>query len=330
VRKRWPRLKGKEILRVEGLKVNFYTYAGVVKALDGVSFTVYSGEAFALVGETGCGKSVTMRSILRLVPPPGRIVAGRILFKGIDLLKLPENEIRKIRGAKIAMIVQDPNAALDPLFTAGQQVAETITAHEGVNDKNKLWQRVLKLFKDVAIPDPAQRAKAYPVELSGGMKQRVVISIALSEAPELLIADEPTTAVDVTIQAQILDLLKGLQKKYGMTLIFVTHNLGVVAEVCERLAVMYAGNIVEIGAVTDVFKEPLHPYTKGLLEAVPIITKSQIRLKPIPGSIPNLINPPPGCRFHPRCPYATSRCRTKKPELTEVKPGRLVACHLYR
>ena len=287
------------------------------------------GEVFALVGETGCGKSITMRAVLRLVPPPGKIVKGRIIFDGIDLLKLSEEEMRKIRGSEIAMVFQDPNTALDPLFTAGYQVVETLVAHNKKVGIKDAWKRALKLFKLVDIPEAEKRLHSYPHELSGGMKQRVVISIALSLNPKLLIADEPTTALDVTIQAQILKLLKELQEKYNVTLIMITHNLGVVAEMADRVAVMYAGSIVEIADVFELFENPLHPYTRGLLGAIPSVTKRVNRLTPIPGTVPNMINPPSGCKFHPRCRYSKSICKLKKPELKEVQSGHFVACHLY-
>ena len=319
-----------EILRIEGLRVYFYTYAGVVKAIEGVDLSIRRGECFGLVGETGCGKSVTMRAVVRLIPPPGRIVSGKIYFEGVNVLELPESEIRKIRGRKIGFIVQEPMSALDPLYRVGYQAGEPLLVHKLIRDKKEMWRRVISLFKTVSIPEPAKRVRNYPHELSGGMKQRVVIATALSCNPDLIIADEPTTNVDVTIQAQILDLLRDLRSKYGTTLILVTHNLGIVAEMCDRVAVMYAGQIVELAKVHDIFKEPLHPYTKGLLEAVPIITKSrEVRLKPIPGAIPNLINPPPGCRFHPRCAHAKAICMKERPPLTEVKPGHFVACWLY-
>jgi len=320
---------GKEILRIEDLSVHFFTYAGVVRAVEDLNLTIMKGEVFALVGETGCGKSMTMRAVLRLIPPPGRIVKGRIIFDGIDLLKLSEEEMRKIRGSEIAMIFQDPNTALDPLFTAGYQVVETLTAHNKKIKIKEAWRRTLKLFKLVDIPEAEKRLRSYPHELSGGMKQRVVISIALSLNPKLLIADEPTTALDVTIQAQILKLLKELQEKYNVTLVMITHNLGVVAEMADRVAVMYAGSIVEVADVFKLFENPLHPYTKGLLGAIPSTARKVSRLTPIPGTVPNMINPPPGCKFHPRCKYARDICKVKRPELIEVRPGHLVACHLY-
>ncbi|MCD6509347.1 MAG: ABC transporter ATP-binding protein [Thermoprotei archaeon] len=319
---------GDEILRIEGLCVYFYTYAGVVRAVEDLNLTIYRGETFALVGETGCGKSVTMRAVLRLVPPPGRIVKGRIIFDGVDLLKLPEKEMRKIRGSKISMVFQDPNTALDPLYTAGYQTTETILAHRKVSKKSA-WQRALELFKVVEIPEPKRRLRAYPHELSGGMKQRVVTSIALSLNPKLLIADEPTTALDVTIQAQILELLRDLQRKYGVTLVMITHNMGVVADMADRVAVMYAGSVVEVADVYELFGNPLHPYTKGLLRAIPSLTSRNERLQSIPGTVPNMIRPPPGCKFHPRCEYAMDVCKRERPRMIDMGKGHLVACHLY-
>ena len=318
------------ILKIENLKVNFYTYAGVVKAIDGVDLDIRRGECLGLVGETGCGKSVTMRSILRLVPSPGEIVSGKIYFDNVNLLELHESEMRKIRGNKISYIVQEPSIALDPLYRAGYQVAEPMIYH-GITIKLKeAIGKVIHLFKLVAIPEPEERVRSYPHELSGGMKQRTIIATSLTGEPELIIADEPTTAVDVTIQAQILDLLSKLRKERNLTLILVTHNLGIVAEMCNRIAVMYAGNIVEIADADELFKNPLHPYTKGLLEAVPHITMNRkVVLKPIPGTVPNLINPPSGCRFHPRCPDRMDICSKKKPKLIEVKKDHYVACHLY-
>ena len=318
------------ILKIEDLKVNFYTYAGVVKAIDGVDLEVKRGECLGLVGETGCGKTVTMRSVLRLIPPPGRIVSGKIFFDGKNLLELPGEEMQKIRGNKIAYIVQEPSVALDPLYRVGYQVAEPMIYHGIVDKLKSAISRVLDLFKLVSMPEPEHRIWTYPHELSGGMKQRTVIATALTGEPELIIADEPTTAVDVTIQAQILELLNKLRRERNLTLILVTHNLGIVAEMCDRVAVMYAGNIVEIADVFELFKNPLHPYTVGLIGAVPRITASRdVVLKPIKGSVPNLINPPSGCRFHPRCEYAMDKCRSEKPVLKEAKKDHYVACHLY-
>ncbi len=316
------------LLNVEELKVYFYTYAGVVKAVDGVSFDVRRGEVFSIVGETGSGKSVTSRALTRLIPSPGRIVGGRILFEGKNLLEMPEEELRKIRGKDIAYIFQDPSSSLDPLFTSGYQIAETMTVHATADWKNA-WKRVIEILKDVAMPDPHKRAKSYPHELSGGMKQRVVIGISVSNKPKLIIADEPTTALDVSVQAQILKLLLDLRKKYDTTVMLITHNLGVVAEVSDRVLVMYAGRVAEIADVYSLFGEPLHPYTIGLLKAVPNPLKRIERIEPIPGSVPDMINVPSGCRFHPRCPKAMDICKREQPPLVQIRGGRSVACWLY-
>ncbi|OYT56789.1 MAG: dipeptide/oligopeptide/nickel ABC transporter ATP-binding protein [Desulfurococcales archaeon ex4484_217_2] len=322
----------RKILEVKDLHVHFYTYAGVVKAISGVSFEIYEGETFCLVGETGCGKSVTSRAITKLIESPGKIVKGQVLFyrdgSPIDLLKLSDEELRRIRGREIAYIFQDPTAALDPLYSVGYQIAETMVAHNTATWK-EAFRRAVDILKSVLIPDPEKRVKNYPHELSGGMKQRVVIGISLSNKPKLLIADEPTTAVDVTIQAQILDLLRKLRQEEKMTLLLITHNMGVVAEMCDRVAVMYAGKIVEIGTVHQIFKNPQHPYTKGLLRAVPNPLIKIEKLESIPGTVPNLIFPPSGCRFHPRCPYRFDPCDKKEPPLIEVEEGHKVACWLY-
>ncbi len=317
-----------ELLRVEDLRVYFYTYAGVVKAVDGVSFTVRKGEVFSIVGETGCGKSVTARAITKLIKPPGRIIGGRVLFEGRDLLKLSEKEIRRIRGKDIAYIYQDPSSSLDPLYTSGYQIAETITVHNPSTKLKNALKKAIEILRDVAIPDPVKRARNYPHELSGGMKQRVVIGISVSNKPKLIIADEPTTSLDVTVQAQVLDLLQELRKKYGTTIMLITHNLGVVAEVSDRVMVMYAGKVVEIADVYTLFTNPLHPYTRGLLSAVPNPLEKIDEIKPIPGFVPDMINIPRGCRFRPRCSYATQRC-LREPPLIEVKPGHLVSCWMY-
>ncbi len=322
----------RKILEVKDLHVHFYTYAGVVKAISGVSFEIYEGETFCLVGETGCGKSVTSRAITKLIESPGKIVKGQVLFyrdgSPIDLLKLSDEELREIRGKEIAYIFQDPTAALDPLYSVGYQIAETMVAHNTATWKDA-FRKVVDILKSVLIPDPEKRAKNYPHELSGGMRQRVVIGISLSNKPKLLIADEPTTAVDVTIQAQLLDLLRKLRKEERMTLLLITHNMGVVAEMCDRVAVMYAGKIVEIGTVHQIFKNPQHPYTKGLLRAVPNPLVKIEKLESIPGTVPNLIFPPPGCRFHPRCPHRFDPCDKKEPPLIEVEEEHKVACWLH-
>ncbi len=322
------------ILQVRNLTVHFYTYAGIVKAIERVSFDVYRGETFALVGETGCGKSVTSRALTQLIESPGRIVEGEVLYYKedgtvVDLLKLNEEQIREIRGNEIAYIFQDPHASLDPLYTVGYQIGEAMEVHGKVENIKEGIKRAIDILKSVLIPDPENRVKNYPHELSGGMKQRVVIGIGIANNPKILIADEPTTALDVTVQAQILDLINQLKEKYKATVILITHNLGVVAETADRVAVMYAGKIVEIGSVEQIFKNPLHPYTKGLLKAVPNPMTKIERLEAIPGTVPNLITPPSGCRFHPRCPFATEVCKRKIPELKELEDGHFVACHLY-
>ncbi|MGQ4892767.1 MAG: ABC transporter ATP-binding protein [Candidatus Njordarchaeia archaeon] len=321
------------ILEVKDLYVNFYTYAGVVKAIDGVSFSVKKGEIFGLVGETGCGKTVTSRAIARLIESPGKIEKGEILYyrngKPIDLLKLSEKELREIRGKEIAYIFQDPGTALDPLYTSGYQIAETMIYHKTAN-KTEAWKRAVEILREVLVPEPETNVKSYPHELSGGMKQRVMIGVSVSNRPKLLIADEPTTAVDVTVQAEIIDLLKGLQKKYNTAVILITHNMGLIAEMADRVAVMYAGNIVEIADVYTIFESPEHPYTKGLLKAVPNPMKRIETLYQIRGMVPNLIFPPPGCRFHPRCDYAMDICKKEKPKLIEIEKDHYVACWLHQ
>ena len=324
----------KPILEVKDLYVDFYTYAGIVKAIDGVSFVVCEGETFCLVGETGCGKTVTSRALTRLVPPPGKIVRGEVLYHRadgvVDLLKLSEDKLREIRGKEIAYIFQDPSAALDPLYTIGYQIGETMIEHRTVRNWREALKKAVEVLKSVLLPDPEKRVKSYPHELSGGMKQRSVIGIGLSNEPRIIIADEPTSFLDVTIQAQIMELLMKLQEERKLTIILITHNMGLVAEVCDRVAVMYAGNIVELGPVDRIFKNPLHPYTRGLLKALPNPLTKIERLEAIPGTVPNLINPPSGCRFHPRCIHAMDVCRRVKPRLVEVEPGHFVSCHLYR
>ena len=323
----------KPLLEVKGLKTYFYTEDGVVRAVDGVSFEVYSGEVLGLVGESGCGKSVTSLSIMRLISKPGRIDEGQILLDGEDLLKLPEEEMIKVRGNRISMIFQQPQTALNPVFKVGDQLAEVLDVHQDLG-KEAGWKRAVALLKMVGVPDPERRAEAYPHELSGGMAQRVMIAMALACVPELLIADEPTTALDVTIQAQILDLMRDLRREMGTSVILITHDLGVVAEMAERVAVMYAGEIVEQTDVNTLFDQPLHPYTQGLIGSIPVLGEIKERLDVIPGSVPNLVNLPPGCRFAPRCQarfkYACAICAEVKPELVEVKQGHFVRCWLYR
>ena len=281
-----------------GLKTYFYTEAGIVKAVDGVDLHVKRGEVLGLVGESGCGKSVTSFSIMRLVGVPGKIVEGSITFNGQDLLKLPDSSMEAIRGNRMSMIFQQPTSCLNPVFKVGDQITEVLKLHQGMDDK-AAWERAIELLKMVGIPNPEKRVDAYPHELSGGMAQRVMIAMAVACTPEMLIADEPTTALDVTIQAQILDLLRDLQTKLEVSIILITHDLGIVAEMCQRVAVMYAGRIVEESDVDTIFDSPKHPYTVGLIGSIPILGVVKDKLEVIPGTVPNLVNLPPGCRFAP-------------------------------
>lgn len=322
------------LLSVQGLKTYFFLERGVVKAVDGVDFEINKGEIFGVVGETGCGKSVTSLSILRLIPsPPGKIVEGKVIFEGENLLEKSKEEMRKIRGNKISMIFQDPHTSLDPVFTVGYQIAESIELHQVIEQHlisaEEVPKKVIEMLKLVKIPDPEHRVVEYPHMFSGGMKQRTMIAMMLSCNPSLLIADEPTTAVDVTIQAQILDLMRELRQKLGMSILIITHNLGVIAEMCDRVAVMYAGNIVEQADLKTLFKSPKHPYTHALLEAVPKVGTKKGELASIPGMVPSLITPPPGCKFHPRCSHAMDICRKKFPQMVEIGKGQLARCFLY-
>ena len=331
--RKYLELESEKILSVRDLEVKFYTYAGVVHAVSGVSFDVYENEVVALVGETGCGKTVTTRAITRLIDPPGHIAKGQVLFRRrngsvVDLLRIDEKELRAVRGDEIAYIFQDPTSALNPLFTAGEHIVETIVAHKNTNRKLARLEAI-NLLKQVLIPHPSVRVKSYPHELSGGMRQRVVIATAIANKPRLLIADEPTTNLDVTVQAQILDLLANLKKQYSMSVILITHNLGIVAEIADRVYVMYAGKIIESANVFELFEKPTHPYTRGLLNALPDPVKKVEKLEYIPGTVPSLINPPPGCRFHPRCRFARSICREEEPPMVEIEPSHYVACWLY-
>jgi oligopeptide/dipeptide ABC transporter ATP-binding protein len=319
----------KPILEISGLRTQFILREGTVTALDGIDLTVYENESVGIVGETGCGKSMTAFSILRLVPPPGRITAGSVKFKGIELTRLPMDEMRGIRGSRISMIFQDPTTALDPVFTIGFQLGEIISLHQNIYDGAKLRQKELDILKLVRIAAPESVLKQYPHELSGGMKQRVMIALALSCSPSLLIADEPTTALDVTIQAQILRLLKDLVGKTGSSMMLITHNLGVVAEVCDRVCIMYAGRIMENAETFELFEKPLHPYTRGLLTAFPKLGERKEELTVIRGTVPNLMNPFPGCSFVDRCDSATDECRSSRPATVEITPGHFVSCHLY-
>lgn len=321
------------LLDVKGLKTYYYTEDGIVHAVDGVDFCVYPGEVLGLVGESGCGKSVTSLSIMRLIAPPGKVVAGEIWFEGKDLLKLSEKEMIKIRGDRISMIFQQPQTSLNPVFTAGDQVAEVLNVHEKIKNE-EAWERAVEMLRAVGIPDPERRARSFPHELSGGQAQRVMIAMALALRPALLIADEPTTALDVTIQAQILDLIRELRREFGASVILITHDLGVIAEMAERVAVMYAGEIVEQTDVSTIFDQPLHPYTQGLLGSIPVLGKRKERLEVIPGSVPNLVNLPSGCRFAPRCKarlkHGLQICTELKPDLIRSTDGHLVRCWLYQ
>ncbi len=317
------------MLSVEKLVTTFSTDDGQVTPVDGVSFTVGRGETVGLVGESGCGKSVTSLSVLRLLPSPaGRIAGGRILFEGRDLVALSEREMRNIRGRDIAMIFQEPMTSLNPVFTCGNQIIEALRRHKRVSVA-EAREQALELLRLVGIPMPEQRLNAYPHQLSGGMRQRVMIAMALSCNPRMLIADEPTTALDVTIQAQILDLLRQLKQRFAMAVLLITHDLGVVAETAERVVVMYAGRVVEEAPVRDIFHKPLHPYTEGLLRSVPRLDRRCGSLSVIEGVAPDFFNLPSGCRFHPRCPLSERRCTEEVPRLISPAEGRRVACWRY-
>ncbi len=316
------------LIEVRDLRTYFFTDEGTARAVDGVSWSMRRGQTLALVGESGCGKSVTALSIMRLVPdPPGRIVGGSILFEGQDLARLPEKRMRAIRGNRIAMIFQEPMTSLNPVYTIGWQIAESVELHQRVGGR-EAWERAVEMLARVGIPAPAQRAAEYPHQLSGGMRQRVMIAMALSCNPDLLIADEPTTALDVTIQAQILDLMRRLQAERRMSVLMITHDLGVVAQIADEVGVMYAGRLVERAVVEDLFASPLHPYTQGLFRSIPRLSERRERLDVIPGNVPNPLRFPGGCRFHPRCPLAAGeeRCRQEDPPLLEIRPGHWTAC----
>jgi oligopeptide/dipeptide ABC transporter ATP-binding protein len=316
------------LLTVNDLKTHFRTSEGVFPAVDGVSFHMDKGETVGLVGESGCGKSVTALSLLGLVPdPPGRIVGGQIIFQGRDIVALPADERRHIRGNRIAMIFQEPMTSLNPVYTVGMQLMEPLRFHRGLS-KGEARAGAIEALKQVGIPAPERRIDDYPHQLSGGMRQRVMIAMALTCEPRLLIADEPTTALDVTIQAQILELLKTIKKTFGTAILMITHDLGVIAETAQRVIVMYAGKIVEEAPVRDIFKTPLHPYTQGLLASIPRIDAAVARLSTIEGVVPNPLHYPAGCRFQPRCPRAMTRCAAHEPPLVAAGPGRRVACWL--
>ncbi len=319
------------LLEVDNLKTYFYTRSGVVKAVNDISFTIKPGETLGVVGESGCGKSVTALSVMRLIAnPPGKIVDGHINFNGEDLLVKSTEELSDIRGSKISMIFQDPMTSLNPVFTVGYQIAETVKRHRKDVTNDQAWKRTLEMLDLVHIPDAKRRAKSYPHEFSGGMRQRVMIAIALACNPQLLIADEPTTALDVTIQAQVLELMKGLSQKYGTAVMLITHDLGVVAGTCQHVNVMYAGHIIESASVKHIFETPAHPYTVGLLQSIPRLDEHHgARLTSIPGQPPDLINPLVGCPYAPRCPKVQARCREERPELMSVGRGEQVAACFY-
>ena len=320
----------KELLKIRNLETDFSTHEGTVKAVNRISFTLNKGETLGLVGESGCGKSVTALSIMRLIPdPPGKIVGGEIYFEGQNLLELDEKEMRKIRGKKISMIFQEPMTSLDPVFTIGHEIVESIQLHQGLK-KEEAREKATEALKIVGMPDAGKRMNNYPHELSGGMRQRAMIAMALSCNPTLLIADEPTTALDVTIQAQILRLIRELKEEFDASVMLITHDLGVIAEMCDYVAVMYAGHIVESSDVDTLFRNPLHPYTKGLNKSIPRLDVETEHLDTIRGLVPNLLDLPPGCPFHPRCDLRLTKCAEEVPEVLEVEDLHLVKCHLVR
>ena len=328
------------ILEIKDLKIEFGTFEGISHVLEGIYLTLGRGGTLGLVGETGCGKSITAKAILRLLPiPPARIVSGEILFEGEDLLKKSEEEMKGIRGRRIAMVFQDPMTFLNPVFTIEEQLVDVILAHNRGDgsrtqgerlDRKQAVEKAIELLREVKIPQPELRIKAYPHEFSGGMRQRVLIAMALSGSPQILIADEPTTALDVTIQAQILKLIHDLVQRHGHSVLLISHDLGVVASVCKKIAVMYAGNIVENCSTVQLFKRPLHPYTQGLLNSILTFAKREDEAQGIKGMIPDLIQPPPGCRFHPRCLEAMGVCEKEKPLFLEIEEGHWVSCHLFK
>ena len=328
------------ILEIRDLRIEFDTFEGIAHVLDGIHLTLGRGDTLGLVGETGCGKSITAKAILRLLPiPPARIPSGEILFEGEDLLKKSEEEMKRIRGKQIAMVFQDPMTFLNPVFTIEEQLVDVILAHgrgnasvSSLGESERKWaaQKAIELLREVKIPQPELRIKSYPHEFSGGMRQRVLIAMALSRSPQILIADEPTTALDVTIQAQILKLINELVQRHGHSVLLISHDLGVVAGVCRRIAVMYAGNIVENCSTLQLFKRPLHPYTQGLLNSILTFSKRESEAQGIKGMIPDLIQPPPGCRFHPRCFGMMELCKKEKPSMIEFEEDHWVSCHLYR
>ncbi len=317
------------LLEVRNLKTYFYTDAGIGKAVDDVSFSLDRGKTLGIVGESGCGKSVTSLSIMRLVDPvTGRYEGGEIIFDGRDILKLPEKEMQRLRGDRLSMIFQEPMTSLNPVFTIGYQISESLILHKGL-DKRQARKRAVELLEMVGVPEPARRVDEYPHQLSGGMRQRAMIAMAISGDPELLIADEPTTALDVTIQAQILELLKSLQRRLNMSIIIITHDLGVIAEMADEVAVMYAGDIVEKAPMRALFDDPRHPYTIGLMDSIPDLDEKVTRLHTLEGLVPSLYDMPSGCRFAPRCRYACPECSAARVKLTELEDGRQVRCRRF-
>ncbi len=316
------------LLEIKDLKLDFGKGADAARAVDGISLTIGQGETVCLVGESGCGKSVTAQSIARLVPvPPANYVGGEILLNGQDTLKMSARELQQIRGGVVSYIFQDPGAALNPVFRVGNQIKESLKLHR---PEKATTGEVIRLLKLVGIPAPESRVRNYPFEMSGGMQQRVMIAMALASEPKLLVADEPTTALDVTIQAQILDLLRDLKKRLGMAILLITHNLGIVGDIADRVAVMYGGQVVELASARELLRRPMHPYTKALMNSVPKLRGEASRLSAIPGNVPRIGNFPPGCRFAPRCPIAKPECSQKIPELVEVEPGRFVRCPFWK
>lgn len=325
-------MENNNILEIKNLKTHFFTEGGIVRAVDGIDLTVKRGEVLGIVGESGCGKSVTSLSIMRLISPPGRIIEGQIIFDNTDLVTLPEAQMRNVRGNRISMIFQQPQSSLNPVFRIGDQIAEVLHIHQEIT-KEEGEKRAIELLRLVGIPEPETRVRSYPHEMSGGMAQRVMIAMALACVPEMLIADEPTTALDVTIQAQILDLMRNLRSKMDTAIILITHDLGVVAEMCDRVDVMYAGRIVEKAPVVELFKNPKHPYTAALIGSTPVLGQADKELVTIPGSVPNLIDLPVGCKFAPRCQARIDnnleKCTEEEPQLKQIGPNHWARCWLY-
>ncbi len=319
-------LRGR-LLDVSNLKVFFYTYRGVVKALNGVELWMDSGEKLGIVGETGCGKSVTSLAVMRLIEQPGEIQEGKVIFNGTNLAELSEEEMNRVRGVEMSMIFQEPRSSLNPVMTVGYQIGEAIAKSKKMKIKST-YPEVKEMLRLVGL-DPERVMNSYPHELSGGMSQRVMIAMGLATHPKMLIADEPTSALDVTIQAQILELLDELARKMGNAVMLITHDMGVVAEFCDKVLVMYAGNSAEYASTVRLFEKPMHPYTAGLLQAVPRVGRTD-ELKAIEGTVPDLVNPPSGCRFHPRCPHAVDICKAERPPFIEIEPGHYVACYLFK